>query len=62
MNSRKLLNPDEVAFWLNIEKSYLYRLVSQRQFPCLRLGHRKLRFREEEIIEWLNKNHKGIKS
>ena len=59
MNSKNLLNPDEVASWLNIEKSYLYRLVSEKQFPCIKLGHRKLRFLEGDILQWLDKHQKG---
>ena len=57
----RLLNPDEVADWLDIEKSYLYRLISERKFPCVKLGHRKLRFRERDIIVWLNKRSQGSK-
>ena len=61
MNEKKILNPDEVASWLGIEKSYLYRLVSEHQFPCIKLGYRKLRFFERDVLLWLEKKQKGLR-
>lgn len=56
----KYLTSDEVSEWLSIEKTYLYRLINERQFPTIRLGSRTLRFDETEVIKWLEKRKKGF--
>ena len=56
----KYLTSDEVSEWLSIEKTYLYRIINERQFPTIRLGARTLRFDETEVIKWLEKRKKGF--
>ena len=56
----KFLTPDEVCDWLNIEKTYLYRLINERQFPVVRLGSRTLRYDENEVIKWIEKRKSGL--
>jgi excisionase family DNA binding protein len=39
---------------LGIKESTLYAWVHQNKIPYVKLGKRLLRFREEDIIEWLS--------
>jgi len=51
---QELLTVDEVAKMLGVAKITIYRLLDRRAFPVYRVG-RRLRFREEEIEEYLAK-------
>ena len=56
----KYLTPDEVCEWLSIEKTYLSRLINEKQFPVTKLGHRSLRFDEKSVTSWLEKRKQGV--
>lgn len=50
----QLLNPKQLAELLNVKLSTIY-LWSHTEFiPCFRLG-RCVRFRETDVIDWLEK-------
>lgn len=55
-NTTELLTVDQVAKLLNISKTSIYRLVSSRLIPFYKLGH-NLRFRKDDIEEFMNKNY-----
>jgi putative molybdopterin biosynthesis protein len=51
---KEMLKPDEVAEMLGVAKITIYRLIDKRQLPVYRVG-RRLRFRKEEIEDYLAK-------
>ena len=50
----KLLNIDELSEWLGIEKSTIYAWTSKQNIPHIKLGPKVLRFRLNEVIDWLS--------
>ncbi|MDY6988381.1 MAG: helix-turn-helix domain-containing protein [Thermodesulfobacteriota bacterium] len=51
-----LLTIEELARKLRVKKSFLYqrtRLRGPDSIPCLRIGPRYIRFREQEVLQWL---------
>jgi excisionase family DNA binding protein len=50
-----LLNADQVAQYLKVDKFTIYRLVSQKKIPAFKVGN-QWRFKKEMIDEWLIKN------
>ena len=51
----KYLTIEEVCDILQVKKHYIYALTSQKRIPFIKIG-RFLRFRREEIDEWLKGN------
>ena len=51
----KLLTVRETAEALSVSPSLVYRLVSEGALRCFRIGKGALRFREEDIQEYLNR-------
>ena len=49
---RLLLTTEEVAEYLRVNKYTVYRFVSEKQLPAIKLG-RKLRFDQSDVEEWL---------
>jgi excisionase family DNA binding protein len=45
----------DVAAFFRISERSVETLVSQRQIPFLRLGHRTLRFRKADVLRALNR-------
>jgi excisionase family DNA binding protein len=50
-----LLTIDELSEWLSIEKSTIYAWTSKKIIPHIKLGKKILRFRVNEILDWLSK-------
>ncbi len=50
------LTYSEVSRLLNIKIGTLYSLVSKRQIPHIRLGHRTVRFSKSEILRWIERS------
>ena len=48
----RLLTIQEISQLLNLPKSAIYGLTHQRKIPHMKIA-RKLRFRESDIIRWL---------
>jgi len=46
---------DDLALYLKIPKSTLYKLVREGQIPCQKVG-RHWRFRKEAINQWLDRD------
>jgi excisionase family DNA binding protein len=51
MEEYRLLSLDEVAGYLQIPNSTLYRLCSEREIPCAKIG-KHWRFDKKSIDEW----------
>lgn len=51
-----LMTVDEVAAYLNLTPSTVYRMVSRKELPALRIGAsgRTLRFHREDILQWVS--------
>ena len=50
----RLMTIDEVAKYLRIHKSTIYRLAKNRRIPASKVGN-KWRFRKDVIDRWLSK-------
>lgn len=55
-NTPAVLNIDELADYLKIPKSTLYKLVREGKLPCQKVG-RHWRFRKEAIDRWLDERN-----
>ena len=55
---QRLLTPEEICELLGIEKSTLYAWTSRHLIPFLKING-ILRFRENEITEWLKTKERG---
>jgi excisionase family DNA binding protein len=53
MNNKLLLNVAEVSELTGITVGTLYHWVSQGRIPCIRLSSRCLRFRLQDIENWI---------
>lgn len=51
----KLLNIDELAEILGVAKATIYSWTSQNKIPHIKLGKRLLKFREQEVMDWVSK-------
>jgi excisionase family DNA binding protein len=51
MEDKRLLSVDEVANYLKIPKSTLYKMCSDRKIPCAKIG-KHWRFDKNLIDEW----------
>jgi excisionase family DNA binding protein len=50
-----LLTPDDLARFLSISKTGVYRLVEKRRIPFLRVGG-SLRFEKKDVLSYLDGN------
>lgn len=48
------MNIDEASVYTNLSKSYLYKLVTKKQIPHVRLGYRII-FNKATIDQWIQK-------
>lgn len=55
---KEMLNPEEAARYLNVSRSYLYKMTSRRVIPHYCPNGKKLFFKRTEIDEWLQANRK----
>jgi len=51
IKNNEILNPDEVAQWLRIPKTTLYKLCNKGQIPCTKIG-RHWRFDRALVETW----------
>ena len=52
---QRLLNIDELSAILGVTKSTIYAWTSQNKIPHIKLGKKLLKFREDEIMAWIEK-------
>jgi len=51
----KLLNCEQIAHYLGVDKFTVYRLVAQKKLPAFRVGS-QWRFKKSVVEDWLMKN------
>ena len=56
-----VFNIDELADYLKIPKSTLYKLVREGKIPAQKVG-RHWRFHREAIVDWLGNRKESVKS
>lgn len=52
-NINDMMNADEVSDWLRIPKSTLYKLCSEGQIPCAKIG-KHWRFERGAVKNWFD--------
>ena len=52
---QKLLTVDDVAKLLQVKKLSVYKLVYEKRIPVIKISRKMLRFKPEDIEEWLQK-------
>jgi excisionase family DNA binding protein len=59
MEAKRLLTVDEVASYLKIPKSTLYRMCSEREIPCAKIG-KHWRFDKKLLEDWFVAKMQGV--
>jgi excisionase family DNA binding protein len=54
--NEQLMSVGELAKWLNVSVSWVYKAVEAGTLPCFRIGARVL-FRRKQIKAWLGRHH-----
>lgn len=54
--TKEILNADELAEFIGLSKSYIYKLTHRRELPHYKPSGKKLFFKTSEVLEWLKKN------
>jgi excisionase family DNA binding protein len=54
---KEVLTSREACIYLNISKSYMYKLTSGKQIPHFCPNGKMLYFNRQELDTWLQKNH-----
>ncbi len=52
----EILNIDQLALYLKVPRSTLYKLVRESNIPCHKVG-RQWRFRKEAIHRWMDQDN-----
>jgi excisionase family DNA binding protein len=55
VNRTELMTAEEVASYLRVNKYTIYRMVSDKKLPAIRIGN-QLRFKRSAFERWLRKN------
>ena len=55
MQNQNLMTVTELSQYLKLAPQTIYNMVSENRIPAYRINSRCLRFRLEEIEEWLSK-------
>jgi excisionase family DNA binding protein len=53
--AEQLLTTDQLAEYLNVDKFTVYRLISQKEIPAIKVGN-QWRFKKKLIEAWLSQN------
>lgn len=56
---KEMLTLGEASAYLNLSRSFMYRLTSQRRIPHYCPNGKKLFFKRQELDQWLQRNRKG---
>lgn len=59
MQTRELLTVDEAAESLRVSRSMVYKLVSSRILPSVRVGPGTIRIERGELAEWIGERSSG---
>jgi excisionase family DNA binding protein len=57
-----LLSYGDVARWLGIKLGTLYALVHENRIPHVRIGARSVRFKRDDLLEWIAARTIGAKA
>lgn len=55
LNTIEFLSTEQLALFLGLSKTSVYRLMSQRRIPFYKLGH-NVRFKRADVLEYLERN------
>ncbi len=56
-NNDRLLDLKETSLFLNVKESWLRSAIFRQSIPFIKLGH-LIRFKKDELINWLEQNTK----
>jgi excisionase family DNA binding protein len=59
LSQKTVLNFDEVAAYIGLSKSYLYKLTCSGGIPCYKPQGKHIYFNKQEIDQWLLQNRKA---
>lgn len=59
---KEMLNPEETARYLNVSRSYLYKMTSRRMIPHYCPNGKKLFFKRTELDQWMQANRKKTRN
>ncbi|MCX6147856.1 MAG: helix-turn-helix domain-containing protein [Candidatus Kapabacteria bacterium] len=59
LNTKSVLNFNDVAVYTGLSKSHLYKLTSTRGIPCYKPNGKHIYFSKNEIDNWLLQNRKA---
>lgn len=55
-NEPELMTPEEVAEYLRIKRNSVYRMIANKELPCIRIGDRRaLRVRRADLTAYLER-------
>ena len=55
MGNQVLMTVEETASFLNVKTSWLRSAIFRKEIPYIKVGN-LVRFREKDLIEWIEKN------
>ena len=55
-NTKEVLSVEEAARFMNIARSSLYKMTSDRSIPFYRPNGKMIYFEKADILEWIRKN------
>lgn len=59
MNSEPLMTADQIADYMQVPKSYIYKLTHKNRIPFIKVGGKNgkyIRFRISDIEKWLTQS------
>ena len=57
MNAHEIMTVEEVAAYLKVHPTTVYKLVKRKELPCFRVGS-ELRLRKADVDEWIREREK----
>lgn len=62
IQQKEFLTIDELAVYLQLSKSSIYKLTSKKEIPFYIPGGKKLYFKKSEVDNWITQSRVGIDS
>lgn len=59
--SKKLVTTKELAEILQVHENTLYNWAREQDMPRLKLGHNRVRYDLDEVMNWIKERNKGEK-
>ena len=54
--AKEFLTIDEVAYYLQVSKSYVYKLTASREFTVYKPNGKTIFVRRDDLTEWIRRN------